>query len=151
MINVIGCGSILRRDDGAGIYVLRELGKIALPDDVQLIEAATICLDLLPHWENADKVIVVDAVKSGNRPGTIYRIPAETMKPLAASKLSLHNFNLADGLAFIRTAMGEESVTRTVIFGVEVKNTDVGIGLSSKVKRAIPILVDNIKKEIGLR
>lgn len=62
---ILCCGNILAAADGFGIHVLDELRKRNLPKNVELIDGGTGGLDILNYIENADKVIIVDAVSSG--------------------------------------------------------------------------------------
>lgn len=68
---VLGIGNVLRKDDGAGIRVIELLQERGLPESVRLLDGGTAGLDLLPYLEGADRIIVVDALLSGDPAGTI--------------------------------------------------------------------------------
>lgn len=148
MITVIACGNLLRGDDGVGAYVFRELAKSGIPDGVALIEAGTATLDILSYVEHADKVLIIDAVMSGNPPGTIYRIPIGDLNTSVANNLTLHDLNPQDILAIGRAMLGKELTDRVIVLGMEVKSTQYGLGLSPEVEKAIPRLVDLVEEEM---
>lgn len=61
---------------------------------------------LIEHMRGADTVILVDAVKSGAAPGTLYRLEGRTLDGLVAHHTSSHGFGLAETLA-LADRMGE--------------------------------------------
>lgn len=72
---IAGMGSILRRDDGFGVAVVQRLMAEwrPLPPGVTLLDAGTggiaVVQELLDGYE---ALIVVDAVRRGGEPGTLY-------------------------------------------------------------------------------
>ena len=63
---VLGIGNVLLRDEGVGCHVVHVLEGIPLPD-VKIMDGGT-CPDVLQLLEDADKLIIVDAVKGGGTP-----------------------------------------------------------------------------------
>ncbi len=149
MTTVIACGNLLRSDDGVGTYVFRELTKSGVPCGVILIEPGTSILDILLSAEKDDKLLVIDAVKSGNHPGTIYRIPAEQLGAFMENNLTLHDLGPQDIPAIGRAIWGEEFNGRLIVLGVEVKSTEFGVGLSPEVKEALPRLIGLVREEMA--
>ena len=77
---VIGVGNRMRGDDAAGLVVIDRLtGR--LPADVRLVESAGDVTHLLDAWRDASRAIVVDAVVSGEEPGTVHRLDARSGIP----------------------------------------------------------------------
>lgn len=150
--NVIGCGNLLRGDDGVGIRVIEELGKEDLPPGVSLIDAGTRSLDLFAFLDGARKAIVVDAVKNGATPGTLYR--AETRSaPIAhagAECISLHDFDWEQALGIGKALLGDAFPEAIVFFGVEVEHTEPGLGLSPPIERALHEIVRMVRSELAV-
>ena len=69
---VIGIGNRFRRDDSIGLQVLDAVTP-RLPSCVDAVESNGDAIALVATWEGADLVVLVDAVRSGGKPGTIYR------------------------------------------------------------------------------
>ncbi len=66
-VRIVGCGNPDRGDDAAGLLVVRRLRELGAG-------ALTECSDpllLIESWRGVNDVIVIDAVVSGARPGTI--------------------------------------------------------------------------------
>jgi len=71
-ILIAGVGNILLGDDGIGPYVVRKLAaNYVFEEGVELEDLGTPALDFIDHIAGLDALIVVDAVKNGEAPGTI--------------------------------------------------------------------------------
>lgn len=145
---IIGCGNLLRGDDGVGVHVVRELEKLSLPGKVKIIDAGTRSLDMLFQMEAEDKVVIIDAVKGGLEAGTIYRLTKEDLSSPEATPISLHEVKLEYALRMGDRIWGERSPREIVIFGVEAASLIQGIGLSPKVEECLPKLVNLILEEL---
>lgn len=147
-IKIIGCGNLLRGDDGIGIWVLRELEKYPLPQEVELVDMGTRGMDILFQLEGAQKVIIIDAVMSGGEPGAIYRMKREDLGKSNVNFLSLHDLNWQDGLALAEKTLGKNFPREVLMVGVEIENLKMGIGLTRPVKDSLPSVVNLIQKEL---
>jgi hydrogenase maturation protease len=110
---VIGVGS-RQGDDAAGLVVAERLAQRGLPQET----CVTSCerpLDLLPWLARADTVVLVDAVRSGARPGTVHRLRAGDLR--AGDRLSSHALGVAEVLA-LAAALGQ-CRARVEIVGIE--------------------------------
>lgn len=147
---VIGCGNLLVADDAIGLHVLRSLKKLQLPAGVKLVEAGTPGLDLLYIWEGYSNVIIVDAVKSGEPPGTIHILSQEDLLEKNQLPLTSHDFDIIDALNLGR-ALGQVP-NNLVIVGIEIACDEHFFeGLSPDVAEAIPAACDCIVSEIKKR
>ncbi len=78
-ILLLGMGNILRRDDGIGIHVvdlLKNSQEKILPENVEVLDGGTTGYGLLPYLLNRRGIIIIDALKTDDRAGSIYRFPA---------------------------------------------------------------------------
>lgn len=148
MTLIMGCGNLLRGDDGVGIHVIRELEKLGLSGDVKIVDAGTKGLDMLFQMEGVDKAIIVDAVEGGLEPGTIYRLTKEDLTSPSANPISLHELKLEHTLRIGERILGDKLPPKIIIFGVEVGEVKEGIALSPKVEKSLPRLVDLILQEL---
>ena len=145
---IIGCGNLLRGDDGLGIHLIKELGKLHLPENVKLIDAGTISIDMLFQMEAVDKVIIVDAVEGGLEPGNIYRLTKEDLASPSANPISLHELKLEHTLKIGEKILGDKFPSEIIIFGVEVGEVKESIALSPKVEKSLPRLIDLLLREL---
>ena len=69
------------------------------PDKVEVLALDRPGPRLIEHMRGADTVILVDAVKSGAKPGSLHRLEGRALDSLVAHHTSSHGFGLAETLA----------------------------------------------------
>ena len=143
---ILGIGNILLQDEGVGVHVVHELQKRSLPDNVEVIDAGTSGLDILLSQEGLYKLVVIDAIKAGNKPGTVYKTRLNTWPRCEPHAISLHQFGLLCSL----TAAEKMNCApdEIVIIGVEPGQIDLGLEPSEPVKQSIPKVIEKILEEI---
>jgi hydrogenase maturation protease len=154
-ILVLGLGNILLKDEGVGVHVVQELQKRELRGGVEVIDGGTSGLDILLLQESPYKLVVIDAMKAGKEPGTVYksRVKADEMDRLTEifskdeqSTISLHQVGLIDSLLVARkTGCAPDEVR---IIGVEPAEIDGGLELTEQVKEKIPEIINTVLEEI---
>lgn len=136
-------------DDGFGIHVLEELRKRNLPENVELIDGGTGGLDILNYIENADKVIIVDAVSCGGKVGTIYRFTSDDLPEPDSTHFSLHELGLIEAIRAGESIMPASMPSDIIIIGVEIKRVEqFNIGLTPEVDKEMPKVVKMVLNEI---
>ena len=142
---LIGIGNAYRNDDGVGPVVIRELQAKGLPD-TSCIESDGDGATLIDAWSTDSKVILIDAVSSGAKPGTIHRFDALAQPiPASLSFLSTHAFGVAEALRLARAL--HRLPASLLVYGIEGKNFAVGADLSPEVEHAAHEVVEQIVKE----
>lgn len=66
---VVGLGNHDRGDDAVGLVVAERLARREIDAEVRAWQGSD--LDLLDLWDGFDRVVVVDAARTGDAPGTI--------------------------------------------------------------------------------
>lgn len=145
-IMVVGVGNSIQMDDGVGIHVLRELENYDLFEEVELFDGGTLGIDLMPYLEGKEKLIFIDSVKAGQKPGTILRFQPDDLTYDDAPKTSVHQIGLIESLQMI--SLIGKAPDRIVIFGIQPKLIDWSEELTDEVKASIPKLIPHILKEI---
>jgi hydrogenase maturation protease len=100
-ILVLGIGNLLWADEGFGVRCVEAMAaRWSLPETVTLLDGGTQGLYLLPQVEEADALIVFDAIDYGLKPGTM-RVLRDGDVPsfMGAKKMSLHQTGFQDVLA----------------------------------------------------
>ncbi len=100
-ILVLGIGNLLWADEGFGVRCVEALDAgWSFDDDVRLLDGGTQGLYLLPYVEQAQKMLVFDAIDWGLPPGTLQLIEgAEVPRFMGAKKMSLHQTGFQEVLA----------------------------------------------------
>ncbi|WP_444452417.1 HyaD/HybD family hydrogenase maturation endopeptidase [Rhodobacter capsulatus] len=98
---VLGIGNVLWADEGFGVRCVERMAEThALPANVRLLDGGTQGLYLLPFLEEADALIVFDAVDFGFAPGTLVTMRDEDVPAfMGAKKMSLHQTGFQDVIA----------------------------------------------------
>lgn len=144
-ILVIGLGNDYRRDDAAGLVVARKLRSAGI--NARIIEESGEGAGLIEAWKGTELVILIDAVHSDSAAGTIHRLdPGLQSIPSRFFHYSTHAFSVAEAVELAR-ALGELP-PKLVLYGIEGKNFDSGVGLSSEVEKATEETVRRIEDEL---
>ena len=163
---ILGLGNILLKDEGIGAHIAGRLQKLALPCNVEVIDGGTAGLDILlfilrsnatenGSQEDLYKLVVIDAVRAGKEPGTIYKArlkgqeTGELTRILAQgkdAKISLHQVGLIDALAVAEKM--NRAPEEIVIIGIEPGEVNCGLELTKPVKRSIPQVIEKVLEEI---
>ncbi len=144
---ILGVGNILLSDEGIGVKIVWELEKrFKFPEGVKLIDGGSGGFSLIPFIEEADRLLIIDAVLGNNPPGTIYRFTLENLPETIAEKISLHELSLTDilNLVKLRKKLPEE----IVIIGIEPASLEVSLELSSEVKEKQENLINMVLEEL---
>jgi hydrogenase maturation protease len=149
-IVILGVGNLLLQDEGIGVHLVQMLDKEDLPlkavgCQLSVIDGGT-SPEVLSLIEDADKLIIIDAVKGGRAPGTIYRFSLDDVSLDLPVRLSLHQMTLVDNLRMLDLI--DKKPKDTVIIGIEPKNIESGLELSPEIKEKMPELERLVLQEI---
>ncbi|MDX5151455.1 MAG: hydrogenase maturation protease [Acidiferrobacterales bacterium] len=144
-MKIIGVGSPFG-DDRLGWVVAERLQSAALlvngDEQVSILSLDRPGPSIISHWRDADTVIVIDAVRSGARPGTVHWLDARAIDSGPGSTSS-HGFGIAAAIDLAKT-LGQLP-QQVYLCGVEIDATYTGEGLSPAVSEAIPLLLERIE------
>ena len=143
---VVGVGNANRSDDAVGIVVAKRLSELG-GDAVTVLEHSGEGAGLVEKWAGMDMVILVDAVSSGETPGTVHRFDARaTPIPVGLFHYSSHAFGVAEAVELAR-ALGRLP-PRLLVYGVVGERFASGNGLTGAVEGAVSGVVDCIVRDV---
>lgn len=145
-ILILGLGNILLGDEGVGVRVVEQLLSRPLPDEIEVIDGGTAGYELINFFEGKEKVIIVDAVKTNDTPGSVYKMDFSVVQEDETVQLSLHQIGLKN--VFKMASMMDLNPEVTLIGIVPKTYQDYNIGLSDEVEKAIPLAIETVLKEI---
>lgn len=146
-INIIGIGNTLYTDEGVGVHILPYLEEaLAGFDNVEIIDGATDAMRLLEPVEEADYLIIVDAVNAGKPGGELITLRQEEIPKYYGVKMSVHQIGFQEVLlaADLRGRLPKEMV----MFGVQPASLELNVGLSETVKEKIPELTASVVEQV---
>jgi hydrogenase maturation protease len=141
---VVGIGNVLLRDEGIGCHVAHALESVPLPD-AEVIDGGT-CPDVLLLVADADKLVIVDAVRGGGLPGQIYRFRPEDITMDQKRVVSVHDMSIVDSLKLMQRW---HNIGDTVIIGIEPRELNWGLELSPELEEKMPQIIDTILRELN--
>jgi len=150
-IAVIGLGNRLLADEGVGLHaleLLRKRLKKSRIEDIDLIEAGTLGMNLLHQLEEREKIIFIDAGKCGSNPGEYKRFnPHEVISRKKLQNYSLHEFDLLEFLEFA-DKLGMTKCTEIVVYCIRPADMGFSENLSTDVQKNLPHLIRDISNEV---
>jgi hydrogenase maturation protease len=137
---LLGLGNPLMGDDGLGLAALERLERDwSLPPEVCPLDGGTLGLSLLPWLEDADHVVILDAIDTGGPPGDLVVLEREVLPRYLAQGISVHEDGLAQLLAV--SDLRATLPGRLVAIGLQPGRVAMGAPLSEDVERGLDGLV----------
>ena len=145
---LIGVGNILLSDEGVGIHIVRQLRDSDISKLVEIHEIGTSSFKLLNVIEGNSHVIIVDAVRMDEKPGTVKKIDLiiEDNIGLLPQFTSLHQLDLISTLKMAKGVI--DLPKKIVLIGIEPSSLEAGTELSKLVEEAVPKAISEIMKSI---
>ncbi|WP_170932729.1 HyaD/HybD family hydrogenase maturation endopeptidase [Desulfosporosinus sp. FKB] len=140
-IGILGLGNSIRQDEGVGIHLLERL-RNDLPPEIVLLDGGTDGLRLLEFVENTKRLIVLDAVEAGKKPGEVVVWRGDDVPKYTSNKLSVHQMNFAEVLYW--AGFQGCSPDEIVVIGVQPENLDWGTELTETLQRSIPEALNQV-------
>lgn len=145
---VLGIGNILLHDEGVGVRAIEELEQYySFPDGVELVDGGTCGLELRDTMSGRDLLVIIDAMKHGSPPGTVYRLDDGGVPAHFHTRISPHQLGISDLLATM--ALTDSLPSRMVLFGVEPLDLSTGLGLSPAVAEGLAKVVVAVGEELA--
>ncbi len=148
---IIGVGNAYRGDDAVGLFAARQMQVRARSPrpwpNVSVVEASGEGAALIEMWQDADTVILMDAVQSGAPAGTIHRFDARAESlPVHFFHYSTHAFSVAEAIELARVL--DQLPPRLIVYGIEGKEFGDGVKLSDEVIYAAQTVVADVARDI---
>lgn len=146
-VTILGVGNELLSDEGVGVHVAKKLMKMKLPAHIEVIEGGTDGFGLLNIITDTDRLIVVDCVKGGSAPGTLYKFDIDDVPATPSMfKTSVHQISILE-VIHLSGLIGK--TPQTTVIGVEPELITSGMELSATIAGKIPRVIELIFETIG--
>jgi len=146
-IMVLGVGNLLFTDEGVGIHTVQTLlEQYEFSENVSIEDGGVLGINLLGIISEADDLIVVDAIRNGGAPGTLYRLEGDDIPKRILAKNSLHQVDLLEALTLCQAL---DKVPETVIVGVEPEDIEtLSLELTPPVQDKMGDLIAMVLREL---
>ena len=145
---VLGIGNILLQDEGIGVHVVRELQRrYQLPAGVEILDGGTAGMSLFEDLMDKDHVIIVDAVHTGEPPGTVVRLADEAVPVFLQQRISPHQLGLSEVLASL--VLVDKKPPHLVLIGIVPAAMELSLELTAMLKPKLELLVHQVVAELA--
>jgi len=150
---VLGCGNILFGDDGFGPAVVDHfLSHFKHSEDACIMNVGTsvrkLLFDIIIGGTKPKKIIIVDAVDKGRRPGEIFEISVDEIPENKIDDFSMHQIPTSNMLKELKDYCNID--VKILVAQTEFIPEEVGPGLSKAIENAIPKMCELLNQEIGV-
>lgn len=138
---------MLLKDEGIGVHVAQTLRETIPIDKIlfEVIDGGT-SPEVFLLVEGVEKLVLIDAVKGGGSPGSIYRFHPENIAPEEKYAISAHEMDLMYNLKMME--LSGTKPDEVVIIGVEPKEISEGMELSPELSDKIPQIIRVVMDEL---
>ena len=149
---VVGLGNPLMADEGIGVVLIEELGKLAaegkLPSEtIEYYDGGCGGMYLLHNIAGRKKAVLIDCCLMGTEPGTLRRFtPDDVNSVKQMAHLSLHEIDILKVLELAKQI--GQCPDDIVIFGIEPVSITNQMHLNEPIQAKIPNYIAEIKKEL---
>ena len=149
---LVGMGNPILRDDAVGVRLAREVSaRLGASPGLDVLEECSVGgLGLLDVVAGHDRLIVLDSIKAGGRPGHWYQFDGTSLRETMNLR-NVHDTNLATALELGRRLGMRVPAERAVhVFAVEVlDNQTFDERMTEPVEAGLAECAEEISREVA--
>jgi hydrogenase maturation protease len=147
-IAIVGVGNILFKDEGVGIYAAKYIEQnYSFDKQIDIIDGGVLGFQLMTYYQDYDRVYIVDTITlPGEKPGSIYNLPAEELLGLGSYKQNAHEVEIVEMLEIC--SLLEKMADVNILGIVPLDIISVEISLSEVISKSFPAFIDATIKQI---
>lgn len=129
---VLGLGNVLLCDEGIGVHAVTSLKQnYCFSPEIDIVDGGTMGLDLLPLFQDRDRILIIDAVDFGKPAGHIALLEQSAIPSVLNARMSTHHIGLADLLLAAR--LTRDTPLQVSLVGIQPRSLAMTIGLSPEL------------------
>lgn len=141
-------GNILLEDEGLGVRALELLQRdYDVPPGVELLDGGTTGMGLLDDISGRDHLVVLDAVQTGEAPGSLVVMRGADVPVYFGIRVTPHQLGLADVLATLE--LSDEAPGSVTVLGMVPHSLEMSLELSELVRSKVQELVSLAVAELS--
>lgn len=143
---VLGIGNVLMRDDGVGVRSVEAFERLySTGGEIECLDGGTAGSKLIDILSGFTHAVIVDAIKDGNKPGSIRHLKSDDILKGDATLTTAHGVGVRELLAL---SAFEGRPPETSVIGVVPEKVCPGLALTEKIKRLLPEVAGAIASEL---
>ena len=144
---VLAMGNILLEDEGLGIHALNMLQRqYELPPEVECLDGGTSGMALLDLISRRKHLLVLDAVQTGDPPGTLVKMDDQDVPVYFGLRVTPHQLGLSDVLASLK--LNEEQPDQVTVLGLVPVSLEMSLELSADINARLGHLIEAVADEL---
>ncbi len=144
---VLGMGNVLLEDEGLGIHALNRLQRRYEGSlEVEFLDGGTSGMALVDMISRRKHLLVLDAVQTGDPPGTLVRMSDDGVPVYFGLKVTPHQLGLSDVLASL--ALMNEQPDSVTVLGLVPQSLEMSLELSDHIRFKLGDLEDAAVNEL---
>jgi hydrogenase maturation protease len=134
-------GNILLEDEGLGIHALNLLReRYGESSQIEFLDGGTSGMALVDMISNRKHLLVLDAVQTGEPPGTLVKMSDEAVPVYFGLKVTPHQLGLSDVLASLK--LTDEQPDRVTVLGLVPQSLEMSLQPSEQILERLDDLVE---------
>lgn len=151
---IVGVGNPLLGDEGTGCHVIERLSQMSMPAGVSILDCGCDLLNLASYIGRPRRIIVIDAVRAGGKPGQIYRFDFDELDEIRTlgtgnESSSVHQLRIVDALRLLKQTYRSLTCCEITVIGIEPGTLGLSTGLSEQVNKNITNLTRLVLEEVS--
>lgn len=150
-VGLIGLGNVLLKDERIGVHVVNTIReRYSCSPELEIVDGGTLGLNLLPMFEEFDKILLLDAVNFGKEPGYIGILEDDEIPAIIFPKISVHHIGLADLLSVAK--LKGVMPSKLCLIGMQPSAMDFSFGLemsdivNANIDKMVDVTVEKLKE-----
>ncbi len=148
-ITILGIGNTLFSDEGVGIHVLPLLEEMFKGDPgIEIVEGLTDGMKLLGPVEDAEYLLIIDAINAGKPGGEIISIKDDEIPAYFGIKMSIHQLGFQEVL--FAAKLRERYPKHIVMVGMQPTSLELGVEMSEANQEKLVDLAKVVEHQVKL-
>lgn len=146
---VLGIGNILLQDEGLGVRVVEAVQqRHTIPPQVEVLDGGTAGMALMEVMRCREHLIIVDAVQTGEPPGSLVKMRGDAVPALFGTHITPHDLGLAEVLATLH--LTAELPNDILLLGLVPASLELSLELSPTITDRLDVLIGAVVAELRL-
>lgn len=150
-ILIVGVGNRLLGDEGAGLHIIDRLSEIPIPSHVDVVDCGCDLLSLASYANKPQKIIVIDAIRAGGRPGRAYRFDYAELGAKQSRMGPAHQLKTLEIFELLKRVYPDMCNCQITLIGVEPQTIGLSTDLSKEVRDSLADITRLVLQEIPLK
>jgi hydrogenase maturation protease len=151
---IVAVGNPLLGDEGVGCHIVEKLSQMAMPADICILDCGCDLLNLASFMDRPRRIIVIDAVRAGGKPGQIHRFDFDELDSIrtlgqGTESSSAHQLQIVDTLRLLKQSYPCLTSCKITIMGIEPGALGLSTELSEEVNENVADLTRLVVEEVS--